>query len=59
MLKQNFNLVVTTQRVMNKEKQVSWRVYIPKHQMPLFVSLIKPYVLESMSYKLGEYASEI
>lgn len=38
MCKQNFNLLVTKQRVMNKQGQVSWRVYVPKSQMPLFVS---------------------
>jgi len=56
MLKQNFHLESTLQRVVNENKKVSWRLYVPKNQMTLFVELVKPYLLESMLYKLGQYA---
>lgn len=49
-LKNKFSLHVTLQKHGN-----GWRLYIPKRQMTRFTTLIKPYILPSMCYKLDFY----
>lgn len=36
-----------------------WRIFIPKSNMPKLVSLIQPYVVPSMQYKLGNFLKSI
>lgn len=52
MLKNKFNLEVTNQNI-NKIGQDTSTIYINKKSIPLLIKLIKPYIHNSMYYKLG------
>ena len=51
-LKENFDL--SKHHVISLTGESSWRLYISKSKMPRFASLVKPYMLDCMMYKLGE-----
>lgn len=52
MLKNKFNLEVTNQNI-NKIGKDTSTIYINKKSIPLLIKLIKPYIHNSMYYKLG------
>lgn len=51
MLKRTFNL----ETLFRKNKR-GWIIYVPKHQVEKFSSLVKPYMLSEFYYKLTPYS---
>jgi hypothetical protein len=51
LLYEKFNLNCS----LNKDK-LNWNIYIKKKSAKDFANLIKPYMLNSMKYKLGIYS---
>ena len=52
-LRDNFELESTIQKRTQKGRHIGWRIYIRAENKAKLISLVKPYFIPSMLYKLG------
>jgi hypothetical protein len=49
-----YGIIATINKRTNSNDQVKWRIRISKLSMPKLISMVKPFMVPEMLYKLGE-----